>query len=94
MTLVELLVVLVLIGLGASVVGLSLARWDRSPRNDPLTVAVAVVRNAAIDSAHTVTRIVVLDSVPQLITALADGTVLMDSDAIDRFSGKPVARAK
>ena len=94
MTLVELLVVLVLIGLGASVVGLSLERWGRSLPSDPLTTAVAAIRSVAVDSAQTITRVIVLDSVPQVVTAMPDGTVLIDSDAIDRFSGKPVRRAK
>ena len=94
MTLVELLVVLVLLGLAASVVGLSLERWDRTVTSDPLAAATAELRRAAIDSARTITRTIVLDSTPRLITALPDGSVLTSLDAIDRFTGRPIARAK
>lgn len=94
MTLVELLVVLVLIGLCSSVVGLSLERWAKTAPEDALATAVAAIRNAAVDSARAVTRIVVLDSVPQAITALPDGTVLINGDAVDRYSGKRSVHAK
>jgi len=94
MTLVELLVVLVLLGLTASVVSLSLERWDRPAPVDPFGEAIAELRRAAIDSARALTRIVVVDSAPRLVTALPDGSVLTSNESIDRFSGRPARRAK
>lgn len=93
-TLVELLIVLAIIGVGASVVGLSLSRWKKLPAPNARLTAVAAARTLAVDSGRPVTRIVFVDSVAQLVTALPDGSVISDGDVIDRFSGKPVRREK
>ena len=94
MTLVELLLVLALLGLGASVVAVSLERWDRPAAVAPLVEATAQIRLLAVDSARTVTRVVVVDSIPRLITALPDGSVLTSAESVDRFTGRPLRRAK
>ena len=94
MTLIELLVVLALIGLAGSIVGLSLERWQSAQSVDPLASAISTLRREAIDSARATTRIVVIDSASQLVTALPDGSVLFKGEAIDRFTGKPTLREK
>lgn len=88
LTLVELLVVLVLIGLSASVVGLALGTSTASTTDTSLRDQVTVARDSAIRAGRPVTVRLRGRDVGDALTALPDGRVIADSAlAIDRLSG-------
>jgi prepilin-type N-terminal cleavage/methylation domain-containing protein len=87
-TLVELLVVLVLIGVAASVVGLALGSASRPMVARSVRDEVNAARDSAIRSGHPLTLQMRGPDSGHAITALPDGLVIADSTlGIDRFSG-------
>lgn len=88
LTLVELLVVLVLIGLSASVVGLALDTRTAPTAVTSLHDLVTVARDSAIRAGRPVTVRLRGRDAGDALTALPDGRVIADSAlAIDRLSG-------
>ncbi|MGH7647951.1 MAG: prepilin-type N-terminal cleavage/methylation domain-containing protein [Gemmatimonadaceae bacterium] len=87
-TLVELLVVLVLIGIVAGVVGLTMNTTPALAPPDPIAAAVAAGRDSAIRSGHTVTITLHVDDGQRSATATPDGRVLADTSlGIDPLTG-------
>ena|SRR5690242_5901171 len=87
-TLVELLVVLVLLSIAASVVGLSLGNATRQAMATTVRDELNAARDSAIRSGHPFTLQTHGLNSDHWITALPDGRVIADSTlAIDRFSG-------
>jgi len=88
-TLVELLVVLVLLGLMAGVVGLTIHTAPHTAPDDPVLAVVGAARNAAIRTAHAVTVTLRVDGGEHEATAEPDGEVLADSALqIDPLTGE------
>jgi len=87
-TLVELLVVLVLLSLMASVVGLTMHTAQPLRGVDPIGSVVAGVRDSAIRSGRSVTTAVWQNGVQREVTAMPDGRIVADSSLdIDRLTG-------
>lgn len=87
-TLVELLVVLILIGLAASVVGLTLGSATRSISSRSQREDVTAARDSAIRTGRPLTVWIHGNTVKSEITALPDGRVIADTVLpIDRLSG-------
>ncbi len=87
-TLVELLVVLVLMGLVAGVVGLTIHTAKPLPPTDPIMSAVATARDSAIRSGQRVTVSLRLGDAQREVTASPDGRVAADSSlGIDPLTG-------
>ena len=87
-TLVELLVVLVLMGLVAGVVGLTIHTAKPLPPTDPITSAIATARDSAIRSGRNVTISLQLGEAQREVTASPDGRVAADSSFdIDPLTG-------
>ena len=78
-TLVELLVVLVLMGLVAGVVGLTIRAAKPLQVTDPITSAIAVARDSASRSGRSVTILLRLSDAQREVTASPDGRVAADS---------------
>jgi len=89
-TLVELLVVLSILGVIASVTVLAIRRFDRPSPDDPAAILAESLR-AAVDTPRTIIVRVVRDGRPLSATIRPDGSVVADSalDA-DRFTGRTV----
>jgi prepilin-type N-terminal cleavage/methylation domain-containing protein len=95
-TLMELLVVLVLLGIVTSVVGLAM-RSAGSLANvngvDGPQVAAARARDSAVRLGRPVTIVIARDSQPLAVRALPDGRVVADGRlGVDPLSGDPDAR--
>lgn len=78
-TLVELLVVLVLLGLVAGVVGLTIRTAKPIAATDPALAAVAAARDSAIRTGCTVSIELSVNDAQREITASPDGRVLADT---------------
>ena len=87
-TLVELLVVLVLMGLVAGVVGLTIHTAKPLPSTDPITSAVATARDSAIRSGRSVSITFNVNDAQREVTASPDGRVTADSSLdVDPLTG-------
>jgi len=87
-TLVELLVVLVLLGIAASVVGLAFGSSQRQAMATTVRDELNAARDSAIRSGHPLTLQTRGLNSDHWMTALPDGRIIADSAlAIDRFSG-------
>lgn len=88
MTLVELIVVLAIVAVIASVTTLALRRADLGPTAPPWVTAVAQARRTALDSVRIITLTIRIGDRMYAATALPDGSVIADSGlAIDRLTG-------
>jgi prepilin-type N-terminal cleavage/methylation domain-containing protein len=89
-TLVELLVVLAIMAIAATLVALEPPRARHSTAGDLVNQQIAAARRAALDSGHAVTVAPRDSNEPLRATAFPDGSVVADPRAhIDRFSGAP-----
>jgi len=90
-TLVELLVVILLLGLLSGVVGLTLGSAPHARALDPATVAVLQARDSALRTGHPVTIPLFVDGRAHRTTAYPDGRVLTDAPVgivdVDELSG-------
>jgi general secretion pathway protein H len=87
-TLVELMVVILLLGLLSGVVGLSMGSRPRVPSLDPATVAVLQARDSALRTGHPVTIAFSHEGSAHHATAYPDGRVISDATiGIDPLSG-------
>jgi len=89
-TLVELLVVLCILGVIASVTVLAIRRFDSPSPDDPAAILAESLR-AAVDTPRTIVVRVAHDGQPLSSTIRPDGTIVADSalDA-DRLTGRTV----
>ncbi|HEX5178442.1 MAG TPA: prepilin-type N-terminal cleavage/methylation domain-containing protein [Gemmatimonadaceae bacterium] len=88
-TLVELLVVLVLLGLVAGVVGLTIHTARPPVQTDPVVAEVQAARDSAIRSGRSVTITLQVDRAEQEATAEPDGQVRSDTALdIDPLTGE------
>ena len=88
-TLLELIVVVVGLGVMASVATLVMPKKLVPPDDTPHRVAAA--RTRALCTGRPVSVVLQLDSIFAIATAMPDGTVLADSAArIDRLTGQPL----
>jgi prepilin-type N-terminal cleavage/methylation domain-containing protein len=88
-TLVELLVVLCVLGVVASVAVLAVRQFDRPAPDDPRIILAESLR-VAVDTPRTIVVRVVHDGRPLSATIRPDGSVVGDSAlAVDRFTGRP-----
>lgn len=88
-TVVELLVVLILLGLMAGVVGLTLRTAQPVRHPDAAHLAATQARDSAIHSGRPVTIVFTSDSQRLDITALPDGQLVADARlAIDPLTGR------
>ena len=93
-TLVELLVVLLLLGLLSGVVGLTLGSAPRVTALDPIIVAVLAARDSALRSGHPITISVAVEGSAHCATAFPDGRVLTDAPLdIEALSGSVSAES-
>ncbi len=91
-TLVELLVVLVLLGLVAGVVGLTMHTARPPVHTDPIVAAVEAARDSAIRSGRSVTITLQVNGAGHEATAEPDGQVRSDAALdIDPLTGEPHA---
>jgi prepilin-type N-terminal cleavage/methylation domain-containing protein len=87
-TLVELLVVILLLGLLAGVVGLTIGSTQQVPSLDPITAAVVQARDSALRMGHPVTIPIAIAGRAHRATAYPDGRVLTNAPiGIDQLSG-------
>ena len=87
-TLVELMVVILLLGLLSGVVGLTIGSTPRVPSLDLTTVAVMQARDSALRTGHRVTIPITVGGHFHRATAYPDGRVLSDAPLrIDALSG-------
>jgi len=87
-TLVELLVVLVLMGLLAGVVGLTMSSTPGTTALDPVTASVLAARDSSLRTGHPVTIRITVERDAYHATAFPDGRVLTDARLdIDALSG-------
>jgi prepilin-type N-terminal cleavage/methylation domain-containing protein len=88
-TLLELMIVVALLGLTASVAALAMPKRVVPPDDTPHRIANA--RMQALRTGQPVTVVLKLDRTFAIATAMPDGTVLADSAArIDRLTGQPL----
>ena len=91
-TLIELLIVLSVLGIMASVAVLAARRFDPPPRDDP-SVVIAESLRAAVDTPRAIVVRLVRDGVPLSATIRPDGSVVGDTAlGVDRFTGRAHAR--
>lgn len=87
-TLVELMVVILLLGLLSSVVGLTMGSTPSVASLDPTTVAVLQARDSALRTGYRVTISITLEGRAHHATAYPDGRVITDAPVgIDPLSG-------
>lgn len=87
-TLVELLVVLVLLGLVAGVVGLTIHTEKPITVTDPTFAAIAAARDSAIRTGRSVTIVLDVHDAQHEITASPDGRVAADTSlGIEQLNG-------
>jgi prepilin-type N-terminal cleavage/methylation domain-containing protein len=87
-TLVELMVVILLLGLLAGVVGLTIGSTPQVRSLDPATAAVLQARDSALRTGHPVTIALYRESRADHATAYPDGRVLTDVPMdVDALSG-------
>jgi prepilin-type N-terminal cleavage/methylation domain-containing protein len=88
-TLVELLVTLVILGVIAGVTVLAVRRMDPPRADDPRTIIADTLRAVLASGRPTVVRIMT-DSGPASATIRADGGIVADSVlGVERFTGAP-----
>jgi len=88
-TLVELVVAIALLGLTASVAGLTLRRVRADDAVSPVGAQVAAARRVALVSGRPVSIDVEVDGRVSSATAMPDGSVLADGRLpVDRFTGR------
>ena len=88
-TLVELIVVLAILSVVASVTMLAFQRVDLTPKTESWESAISAARRTAIDSARVVSLTVRIGDSVYAATALPDGSVIADARlGIDRLSGE------
>ena len=93
-TLLELLVVLVILGLVASLVAFAPAAVERVPAGE-VEARVAAARREALRSGAPVTIDITIDGHPHSLTALPDGSVIADPTlGVERLSGRLVGDAR
>ena len=87
-TLVELLVVLCILGVMASVTVLAIRRFDHPSPDDPAAILAESLR-AAVDTPRTIVVRVAHDGQPLSATIRPDGSIVADSAlAADRLTGR------
>ncbi len=87
-TLVELLVVLCILGVIASVTVLAIRRFDGPSPDDPAAILAESLR-AAVDTPRTIFVRVARDGPPLSATILPDGSIVADSTlGADRLTGR------
>jgi prepilin-type N-terminal cleavage/methylation domain-containing protein len=87
-TLLELLVVLVILGLVASIAAFAPSAMER-PAVDEVAAQISDARREALRSGVSVTIDIVVDGRPRAVTALPDGSLIADPGlAVDRLSGR------
>ena len=92
MTLLELLVVLVLLGLVAGVVGLTMHTARPPVQTDPVVAVVQAARDSAIRAGRSVTSTLQVNGAGHEATAEPDGQVRSDAALdIDPLTGEPHA---
>lgn len=88
-TLFELMVVILLLGLLSGVVGLTMGSTPRVPSLDSTTVAVLQARDSALRTGHPVTIAFSHEGRPLRATAYPDGRVITNAPiGIDPLSGR------
>lgn len=91
-TLIELIVVLSVLAILASVAVLAARRFDPPPRDDPSVVLAESLR-VAIDTPRTIVVRLVRDGRPLSAAIRPDGSIVGDSAfEADRFTGRTHAR--
>jgi prepilin-type N-terminal cleavage/methylation domain-containing protein len=98
-TLVELLVAVVIVGLLAGVAGLAVRRAPEPSDDDRLVAAIAAARRTALREGRQETIELRLDGEPHAVTALPDGSVITDEAThgrlgIDRLTGTVMSYAR
>lgn len=89
-TLIELMVVLVILSVLASVVVLAIRSTPSGRSLDPATRAVIAARNSALRIGHPVSLLVSVGGIDRAATAFPDGRVEADSVLqFDALSGRP-----
>lgn len=89
-TLVELMVVLVLLGIMAGITGLAFGDMGAEPAVDEPMARLAAARREALRIGRPATVSVVVSGVTYAATAFPDGSVFADSVfAVDPLSGRP-----
>jgi prepilin-type N-terminal cleavage/methylation domain-containing protein len=93
-TLAELLVVIVILGITAGITGLAFARSPaRAGAVNPVTQAITDARAEALRTGHAVTITIGVHGKPLAATAFPDGSVVADSAlGVDHFTGKDKSR--
>ena len=87
-TLIELMVVILLLGLLAGVVGLTMGSTPSVASLDPTTVAVLQARDSALETGHPVTIALSMAGHTHHATAYPDGRVITEATIdIDLLSG-------
>jgi len=87
-TLVELLVVLCILAVIASVTVLAIRRFDRPSPDDPAAILAESLR-AAVDTPRTIVVRIAHDGRPLSATILPDGSIVADSAlGADRLTGR------
>jgi prepilin-type N-terminal cleavage/methylation domain-containing protein len=87
-TLVELLVALVILGLVAGVAGLAAPPVRRPSAGDVTRASIAQARRSALVSGQPVTTTILAGGQARVLTALPDGEVIADSSlSVDRLAG-------
>ena len=87
-TLIELLVVLAIVGVLAGVTGLAFRRAPTVPLIESGAARIIAARRQAIRDGRSVTVTVIMHGRAFAATAHSDGSVVADSAAIDRLSGR------
>ena len=92
-TLIELIVVLVILGVIATIVGMGVQSASPSPKVNDFNAQVTALRTHAITTGKETTAVVVIDSFNSVqtgsVTAYPDGSVLSTIGDIERTTGKP-----
>jgi prepilin-type N-terminal cleavage/methylation domain-containing protein len=88
-TLVELLVALLLLGMMATVVGIAVPRAEPPSTADEISHAISNARRAAIDSGRSVTINLSVHGTLHAATALPDGSIVADTGlGVERLTGR------
>lgn len=91
-TLLELLVVLVILGLVASLVAFAPSAVERAPVDD-VGASIAEARREALRTGVSVTIEILIEGAKRSVTAMPDGSVIADPSLdVNRLSGRGSAR--
>jgi prepilin-type N-terminal cleavage/methylation domain-containing protein len=88
-TLIELIVVIAIVGIIASVVGLTIKTAVPVPGADDVVVQMNAARTEAIRSRRPVSVTLHVDRVPRLMTAMPDGRIVTDVVPLERDDRVP-----